>query len=350
MENFCINYKLLNDKTNKKIVLLSDLHDYPGKRKSTLAEEVKEERPDFILIAGDNLQGPKYRSRESIEQFKYFLSDLSEDCPVVLDIGNHDLVGWDNESEKGYRSLEDARKGRVFPLINDSVVAGDVRVVGFTPSRKAYAPSGQESGNALLTFMSDWEKDGKAPSEDDRRFNILLCHNPKIVAQAMCVHEQRKLEIPKDQKERLERIARQIRNFDMTASGHLHNGYRKTKTIEENPSKYLDRGYWEMPVEKDINGHISFIRPHILKKTDMCRGVIYISQFPDRVIQLSDRKYFYLPTKDGEAIEIDEDKAIEIINTRNMKPIVISGGVNKFFNLPVDRCEYTTVRVLKKTR
>ena len=45
MKNIVINYKIFRDKINdKNILLLADLHDYPGKRKSSLIDDINNKK------------------------------------------------------------------------------------------------------------------------------------------------------------------------------------------------------------------------------------------------------------------------------------------------------------------
>ncbi len=347
MKNFKVNYMLINDKTTKKFVIVSDLHNYFGDKKGRLAESIKEEEADLIIVAGDNLQGSKYRKERPVDNFEYFLSDISEESPVVITKGNHDLVGYTRKSRREYKALEEARPGMVFPLENEVLPFDDMRVVDFTPSREAFAPSGQESGLALRTFLEDWYTKGKVPPKDGK-FNILLCHNPKIAAQARSIAEQNELAITPEEKNNLAAISDILGRYDMIASGHLHNGYLRAKKVEKNPKKYLDQGYWEMPVVKKANGHIASIRPLVMQKTDMCRGVVYVGQGPERIIQLQNNEYYFLANRYEQAIAIEPYKANVIIQNHHLTPIVISGGINKFFGLPIDQSEVTVVRSYKR--
>ena len=344
-----IRYKVVTDKANRKIVIISDFHDYPGGRKTDLAERVKELKPDLILVAGDLIQGTKYRNPVTLNQIKHFLAELSEDCPVVICRGNHDLIKYDENADKAYRSLESARPGRVFPLENEMVSDKDIRVVEFTPGRKSFAPSGQESGFALRDFVESWEKSGIKFQADDK-FSILLTHNPKIVAQALSTHEQRRLGFRGEMLGRLREMSNTFNQFDMAACGHIHSGYRRADTVSADPDKYMDKGYWEMPAEVDINGKMTFFRPWIYKGTDFCRGTNYVGKGGERIIQLENGHYYYYAAKDAEPTPIDEEIALRVVETRHLKPIVISGGVNKFFGLPIDKSEITEVKILKKTR
>ncbi len=347
MENLVVNYTLLNEKVNKNIVLISDLHDYPGKRKTNLPQNISLLNPDMILVAGDILSGNKYSfGNKSFEYLKRFLSEISEISPVVLSLGNHDLFGCSSEFESSYKSLEKVGSGMVFPLFNDSVILGDTRITEFHPRHSAFAPSSQDSGHALVEFLEDAKNGLMIPKENDSLYNILLSHNPKVIRQALSIAYQSELKLTDSQRIELELLAHFLKRFDMVGSGHLHNGYVKSNMILNNPSKYLDYGYWEMTKEKNIEGNTTFFRPWIYKKTDMCRGTIFIGDGKERIIQLLDGLFYKVIDDSSE--EIDSEKAWALIQGKNMTPIVVSGGINKFFNIPVDKSEITQVKVLRK--
>ena len=39
-----------------------------------------------------------------------------------------------------------------------------------------------------------------------------------------------------------------------------------------------DRGVWEMPIEKDLRGKITVIRPWVYTSTRLCRGMHFIGE------------------------------------------------------------------------
>ena len=350
MKSIVVNYRVLNDKIgNKNILLLADLHDYPGKRKTSLIEDINNEEADAIVIAGDIKQAKKYIiGSDSQKHLKYFLSGISEDKPVFLAKGNHDLFGANEETEKGYKDLENARPGMVFPLDNESYEFDGIRLTEFHPEHEAFAPSCQESGRALLKFNKDFIASGLV-IPNDKLYNILICHNPKIFAQARSVTEQVKLDFTQYELAQLIELSESLMSVDVCFSAHLHNGYIPVSKTIENPEKYMDKGYWEMPIEYDKNGNVTKIRPTVFKKTDMCRGTIFVGSVGFRIIELCDGSYYIQQEgHENDPLRISEEKAMIMIKQHRMTPIVISGGVNKFFNLPIDKAEITKVKLLKK--
>ena len=350
MKSLIVNYEILSKKISDKTILsLSDLHDYPGGRKTDLIDTINNEEHDLTLISGDIIQARKYEKGSlSQKRLKDFLHAISEKTPVFLGLGNHDLYGMPEEKVLiGYKDLAEARPGMVFPLSNESKVLGDFRITEFHPKHDAFSPAIQESGNALLRFEHDYEESG-LDVPNDKLFNIIMCHNPKLFYQAISIGAQLKLDLNEKQTGRLIKLSNKMKVYDMCSSGHLHGGYIFLEAVLKDPSKYLDEGYWEMPMEKDINGRITKIRPTVFKKTDMCRGTIYVGELLKRIINLCDGLFYLKNSKNDEPILLTKEEALKIIDTHNMIPVVINSGVNRFFNLPIDHPEVTKVKILKK--
>ena len=350
MKNLVVNYNVFNNKINDtKILLLSDLHDCSKFRELKLIEDIKKEEADLIVIAGDIMCSKKYiKNSSSQKELKYFLNAISENAPVFLGLGNHDLLSLNNETIAGYKDLEKARCGKVYSLNNESIKYNDIRITEFHPRHDAYSPSIQESGKALLMFEEDYTKSGITIPDNDELYNIFICHNPKHFEQAKRIGESLKLDFKESDFNKLLKFSETISSFDLCLSGHLHNGYIPLSLTNKNPSKYMDKGYCEMPIERNIDNCISKIRPFIYKKTDMCRGAIFVGNIDKRIIQLSDNSYYIISTKDNEPKLITEKYALDYIKTHKMIPVVINGGVNKYFNFPIGDGEITKIKIMKK--
>ena len=282
------------------------------------------------------------------KRFEYFLSAISEESPVFIGLGNHDILNFNLNNYYGYKELEKIRSGKIFSLDNESIEYQDMRITEFHPRHEAFSPSIQKNGKGLLLFNNDFEESGIEIPDNDKLYNIMICHNPKLFDQARSISRHLDIDINQEQFTNLMNISKKMSKFDLCLSGHLHNGYIPLSLTMKNPAKYMDKGYWEMPVERDIYGTINHINPYFFKKTDMCRGTIFVGGTQQRIIELSDGSYYYIEKNGKEPIKITEDKALEIQNKLKMTPIVISGGVNKYFNLPIDSSEITKVKLLKK--
>ncbi len=80
------DFSMLN--SEKKIVLLADLHNKVyGDKNDILLEKIRQESPDYILIAGDMLVG---KPEVKLEEAQDFLCKLPQICPVYYGLGNHE--------------------------------------------------------------------------------------------------------------------------------------------------------------------------------------------------------------------------------------------------------------------
>ena len=352
MKSLRINYDLFS-RLPVKITLISDLHDYPWNKNSSFLDELKSEETDVFILDGDLIQGTKYKEGQPLKELKYAVDSLSESAPVFLKKGNHDLIGYTSESEKWFKSLEEGRSGRVFAAHNESVIIptnGDtnLQIVDFTPSRAAFAPSGQDSGLAIKQAANDFLATDlpRELSTDKNTIKVVTLHNPKFWTTGMSLSKLEQLGVLTD--ETFE-FAQWLYQFDMATAGHLHNGYILQELIKKNPGKYLDYGYWEMFLELDSKGNVKFVRPWVYKKTDSCRGAIYVGDGNEKVIQVSDGSFYHVVDNNPAEI-LNNEAALKIINEKGLKPVFISGGVNKFFSLPIDEPEITTITSKSHTR
>ena len=99
-------YTVSCDKITEPIrfVYLSDLHDHEfGQKNENLAERVREESPDFILLGGDILNFYSENADIPLQ----LVGKLSEIAPVYYTIGNHELEYLTERGEAVYLNPED---------------------------------------------------------------------------------------------------------------------------------------------------------------------------------------------------------------------------------------------------
>ena len=71
-----------------RLAVLGDLHDHEfGEHNRELAEKVKEQEPDLILLLGDMLNGSSSSASVPLELIEL----LKETAPVYYALGNHEL-------------------------------------------------------------------------------------------------------------------------------------------------------------------------------------------------------------------------------------------------------------------
>lgn len=193
-----ISKKLNKNMKEKKIVFISDLHNYSyGKGNGKLIRAIEQENPDIILSAGDLLVGKKNKSSKPAEKF---VESLAKRFSIYCGNGNHEqrmkeeTVVYGKQYEEYRESLI---KSGANLLENDSVLCEwegkNVRISGLEIPLSYY----RKFSRKKLSLEEIESCLGKA---DKDTFEILLAHNP--------VHAEVYAEW----------------GADLILSGHLHGG------------------------------------------------------------------------------------------------------------------------------
>ena len=193
-----ISKKLKKSMREKRVVFISDLHNYSyGKENEKLLKAIEREFPDMIFSAGDLLVGDKKKSSESTEKF---MKSLAAKFPIYCGNGNHEQrmkEETDKYGKKYVQYREKLVKAGVHLLENTSALLDwegqKVRISGLEIPLKYY----KKFSGAKLSVKEVESCLGKSNEEE---FEILLAHNP--------VHA--------------EVYAKW--GADLTLSGHLHGG------------------------------------------------------------------------------------------------------------------------------
>lgn len=335
MKNFKINFNIckyvlpsykLAYGSIKKVILIADLHNYTKslKNRRQLAENIKERNPDHIVIAGDSMQGIKWEKNIWLDKFKDFLADLSEQNPVFISQGNHDLVGINsknyNQRIGNFRKLADVRPGMIYPLVNDKVIIDNFEIIGYTPSYHIISGLGiQKHGFAHDQFINEYDRDGIKPSMETDNIVEFVGHNPHLIAQS-----ENGIGLGS------------LSSVDTFYTGHLHNGSHRSSTISKNPDRFLDNGFVERPFTQNKDGKVFSFNPLIYGLTNLCRGVVYIDdRSQQQILQLSNGHFYKNVSKKDNVQKwkrISSNSARIIILSNKFKALIITGGVNKFFN------------------
>ncbi len=167
--------KLAGLERGRKLIFLSDLHNYRyGKKNEILYEAIAEEKPDLILIGGDMLiRTDGYSYGHTAE----FLSGLPRICPVYYANGNHEqkLKERPRKYRQSYREYKERllRAGIHF-LENDSAVfrwgRARVRITGLEIPMRGY----ERAAKGKVRVKDIEERVGKA----GEAYEILLAHHP----------------------------------------------------------------------------------------------------------------------------------------------------------------------------
>ena len=347
-----IDYELYTDKDINfdddgefNICLISDFHDMSPKRMLNVAKSIVVQKPDMIIISGDILHSSKYKiDSKSQKNLKDFLEIIMKVCPVYLGLGNHDLLCMKEKYMNGYLDLASVGQN-VHPLNNNVFYdeENNIRTAEFHFDHEIYSPSWYESGKGAIALAEAFIDTPEIhPTEDFKNsFNGLICHDGKLLAQARSIKTLEALHVPTKDIDKAVEFSHLIKGYNVIYSGHLHGGYAVIEAIirmiEKNPEKYVDNGIWEMPLELNYEGKKKRRRLWIMKKTNMCRGTIYISDDLNKIIQLSNGTYyevednFYHKPTDYRAIS--DDNALKDTYVNDRTTIVTSGGLNPLLAL-----------------
>ncbi|WP_461812028.1 metallophosphoesterase [Faecalimonas sp.] len=193
-----ISRKLSKNMKEKKIVFISDLHNYSyGKRNNKLIGTIEQENPDIIFSAGDLLVGKKNKSTKPAEEF---IESLAKRFPIYCINGNHEQRMKEEMEVYGKKYAEYREsiiKSGVNLLENDSVLleweGKKVRINGLEIPLSYY----RKFSRKKLSLKEIEVCLGKSNKDV---FEILLAHNP--------VHAEVYAEW----------------GADLILSGHLHGG------------------------------------------------------------------------------------------------------------------------------
>lgn len=179
---FVVRQHQVTDRRIKKkarAVVLADLHNKCyGRENELLLEAIREQKPDFILVAGDLVNAKPGRSLEPAIQL---LTELARDYPIYYGNGNHEYRM--KLYPKTYGDMA-SRYGQALgelgiePLVNSRMVLAEygIAVCGVEIDREFYRrfriPKMPEN---YLTDML-----GQAPQD---LFTVLLAHNPDYFPQ-----------------------------------------------------------------------------------------------------------------------------------------------------------------------
>ncbi len=174
--HYNINSSKLNNIKDKKIILLSDLHNCRyGTNNEKLLNAIKKEAPDLILVAGDMLVG---KAGDSAEVAIEFMKELSKIAETYYANGNHEQRMKEQPEIYGniYQEYKNALvKNGIHILENEKAQVildgAEIDIFGLEIPSRCYRKFQK------ITFPTEcMEKNlGKANLS---RYQILIAHNP----------------------------------------------------------------------------------------------------------------------------------------------------------------------------
>lgn len=199
-----INYLVDTKNTNKKIILLTDIHYYSKKEKKYLDKittELKKLEYDYLCISGDLLDLSIIKDEELLIDW---LKDIASLSKVIISLGNHDLYSSRkthefNFNEELFKKIRKIKNVKV--LDNEIYVDSNIRFIGLTLPIDFYYKY-NENKNYFMRYVNN-----QFPNDYKDKYNILLCHTP----------------IPVGDEETIKKT-RLLSNIQLILSGHMHGG------------------------------------------------------------------------------------------------------------------------------
>ncbi len=197
-------YCVENEKFNKRIILLSDIHYYNHREKLYLDKvliKLKKMEYDYLCISGDLLDYSRVNDQDLLLEW---LSELGKLSKVIISLGNHDLT---NDRKKHIYDFDQdlfdkiRQISNVIVLDNEIYVDGNIRFIGLTLPIDFYYQY-KENEIYFMRYVNNI-----FPKSFDNKYNILLCHSPKSLTNVKTYN-----------------MTKLMRNIQLVLCGHMHAG------------------------------------------------------------------------------------------------------------------------------
>lgn len=176
-----------------RIVLVSDLHEHQfGRGNEKLAEKIREQSPDLIIIDGDMINDDSENADTAVE----LVRALKEAAPVYYSFGNHEYSYMEAGHEDLTEELEAA--GAVvlnYQSIDIDVKGNPVRLGGLYEYGFETGMQSEEENERAIPYLEEYA--------DTDRYLIMCAHRPESF-------------YPWDMADQW--------GIDLVLSGHLHGG------------------------------------------------------------------------------------------------------------------------------
>lgn len=176
-----------------RIVLISDLHEHQfGRGNEKLAEKIREQSPDLIIIDGDMINGDSENADTAVE----LVRALKETAPVYYSFGNHEY----SYMEAGHGDLTEELEAAGAVVLNyqsiDIDIKGNpVRLGGLYEYGFETGMQSEEENERAVPYLEEYA--------DTDRYLIMCAHRPESF-------------YPWDMADQW--------GIDLVLSGHLHGG------------------------------------------------------------------------------------------------------------------------------
>lgn len=176
-----------------RIVLVSDLHEHQfGRDNEKLAEKIREQSPDLIVIDGDMINGDSENADTAVE----LVRALKEAAPVYYSFGNHEYSYMEAGHEDLTEELEAAEAVVLnYQSIDIDVKGNQIRLGGLYEYGFETGMQSEEENERAIPYLEEYA--------DTDRYLIMCAHRPESF-------------YPWDMADQW--------GIDLVLSGHLHGG------------------------------------------------------------------------------------------------------------------------------
>lgn len=197
-------------KSDINIIHISDLHYSHLITENTLSritEKIKELNPDYIVITGDTIDTTKSIDTKNKEKIILnFLKSLASITKTIISLGNHDFYKYQNNKivyEYPKDFWEQVEKlPNIYLLNNKTYKNQEIEFFGYNQPKDYYFSKKRkkETEQPMIKDLYNYKKHLQESSVP----KIGLIHSPACLTHS--------------------KIIKELQNFDIILSGHMHNG------------------------------------------------------------------------------------------------------------------------------
>lgn len=314
MKIYEVDYKI-KSKNNTNYTLISDLH---GNFSIELANIIAALNTKFVVISGDILNGKEWTNDIKLVNLRRFLKTIATSHPIILALGNHDLIKLSNEGFKNFKNLE--KLGNIYPIYNESIMLDNERFTNVLPSIKTFSYPRQESKQTIDELCDKFSK----VNAKSNYIEHLVAHNP--------YHFKHK------------EVQDLVKDFDVIETGHFHDGWVPTVYLDKKYSYILNKGIQEVICDTFTNNN-----PYRLKispRKDFQRGITYV--FEDGYFTLlPNSEIYYYSNRYNAYTMCTKDELNRRLIMDKTPAVAITGAINTFFSLQMYYPYITNIELVK---
>ena len=205
-----------NCKSNIKIVVISDIHfsyRITNKKLNKILEHIKNEKPDYIFVAGDIVDSlDMIIKEEEKNRLINFIKDIANITKTIMILGNHDIyrsVKNKNlvEHENYYNDLANIKNAT---LLRDNYYEDkNILVYGLFQKYEYFKEHNKEDIDVLV------EEVDKIKIKKSDKIKFIIIHSPNYLINKSSYDKSKK---------KIQHIYDKLSYFDYFITGHMHNG------------------------------------------------------------------------------------------------------------------------------